>query len=37
MKIFGVSFVTIVLFVAALLIGRAWGSNIPLINNVAAG
>lgn len=37
MKIFGISVVTILLIVAAIIIGRAWGSKIPLVNNIAAG
>jgi len=34
MKIFGVSLVTILIIVAALWVGRKWGSKIPLIGSV---
>lgn len=37
MKIFGVSLATILLLVGVAILVRAYGSQIPLLNNITAG
>lgn len=37
MRIFGISIGTIILLIAAIALGRSFGSKIPLISSLAAG
>jgi hypothetical protein len=37
MRIFGVSVMTIVMFTAVFVLGRAVGGKVPLVNNVPSG